>query len=298
MAAFEGSIGLGTTFGYAVSGLLREAVGYAYVFLILMILHISAFVYILFFTKEIIQNDASANEIESNRNWLKSICGRFFDVISLFTAPRNPHKFRLLIIVLAAFSIELLAYSGVSDILYSYFRLRLGWGDKEYGWFDGLGSGFNTLAVLALYPYLHHSRNISNATLTIFGTVSKMIFLLILVFVWADWLAYLATIPSAFNRFISTGMRSLSTFYVTDSEQGKLFSLIALIEGVTGIIASLIFNGLYPLTLNFFSGTMIIAVLVAFFIPLVLMIYVKRTENKLEESNSSSHISENVIENS
>uniref|UniRef100_A0A914CI02 Major facilitator superfamily (MFS) profile domain-containing protein n=1 Tax=Acrobeloides nanus TaxID=290746 RepID=A0A914CI02_9BILA len=63
MAAFEGSIGLGTTFGYAVSGLLREAVGYAYVFLILMVLHISAFVYILFFTKEIIQNDPSANEI-------------------------------------------------------------------------------------------------------------------------------------------------------------------------------------------------------------------------------------------
>uniref|UniRef100_A0AC34F8I1 MFS transporter n=1 Tax=Panagrolaimus sp. ES5 TaxID=591445 RepID=A0AC34F8I1_9BILA len=180
----------------------------------------------------------------------------------------------------------MLVYAGITDIMYSYLRYKLSWDDKPYGWFSGFGSGLNSMAVLFLYPLLLRYGS-NDVTLSIYGIITKITFLLMFAFLFSSWWAYFAIIPMSFNRFVSTGLRASSSHFVEYSEQGKLFSLIALIEGITSIIATLIFNGLYPLTLNFFSGTVFVAVAISLLLPLGLLIHVHYNMKELQPETSA-----------
>uniref|UniRef100_A0A914Q5Y6 Uncharacterized protein n=1 Tax=Panagrolaimus davidi TaxID=227884 RepID=A0A914Q5Y6_9BILA len=161
---------------------------------------------------------------------------------------------------------------GVDDILYSYLRYKLSWDDKPYGWYNGIGCALNSLTILFLYPYLHRTKNINDVMLAIYGFISRVAILLMFAFFFSNWWAYLALIPTAFTRFILTGLRASSSKFVDDNEQGKLFSLISVIEGIMSLGATLIFNGLYPLTLSFFSGTIFLVVAVLCLIPIALLL--------------------------
>lgn len=57
-----------------------------------------------------------------------------------------------------------------------------------------------------------------------------------------------------FNRFVSSGFRAFLSSLIETHEQGKMFSLVALLEGATSLLATTIYNNLYPITLNFFPG--------------------------------------------
>jgi hypothetical protein len=271
MASFEGAIGLGSTLGYALSGVLREAVGYTYVFLIMAILHIIALTYICVFAKNL---ESIASDESPSSTVCASIWRRFTDFRNLFVDTRDKMKKRFLVMTLVSLAIELVVFAGVSDILFSFLRYRLAWTDKQYGWFNGVGSALNSITVLVVYPLLHKKMKVPDTMLAIFGIVTRALYLLMIAFVQTSWMAFLATAPWAFNRFVSTGTRSMASQYVSDNEQGKVFTLIALLEGVSFTIATFIFNGLYPLTLHFFAGTLFLVVAVSMLIPFTLISYV------------------------
>ncbi|VDO44286.1 unnamed protein product [Haemonchus placei] len=217
----------------------------------------------------------------------------------VLTAPR---KFRMLLgLNLLAFGVELLIFAGLMDIQYSYLRYKLGWGDKEYGWFSGLQYGITTLTVnftsfcyllvMVVYPLLY-IRGFTDGILGCLGLLAKVISLVMLAFVANTGMAYsvigISTIytlvrqsPSdlpfsaftSLNRFVSTGFRSFISSIIETNEQGKVFSVIALLEGVTGILASTIFNNLYPKTLHFFPGLLYLASAALLLIPLGILGY-------------------------
>uniref|UniRef100_A0AC35FUI4 Proton-coupled folate transporter n=1 Tax=Panagrolaimus sp. PS1159 TaxID=55785 RepID=A0AC35FUI4_9BILA len=278
VAAFEGAIGLGSTMGYALSGIVNEYVGYSYYFLILMVLDTICYFYIVIFAKEL----ESQNGILSSQ----SIFSRFIEVFHFLISYRNNPYFKIFSFILIALSFEMLVYAGITDIMYSYLRYKLSWNDKPYGWFSGLGSGFNSMAVLFLYPLLHrHGSN--DVMLSIYGIITKIIFLFMFAFLFSNWWAYLSLIPITFNRFVSTGLRASSSHFVDYAEQGKLFSLIALIEGITSIIATLAFNGLYPLTLSFFAGTVFVVVAVSLLLPLGLLVNVHKNLKEIQPETNA-----------
>uniref|UniRef100_A0A915EPD1 Uncharacterized protein n=1 Tax=Ditylenchus dipsaci TaxID=166011 RepID=A0A915EPD1_9BILA len=165
--------------------------------------------------------------------------------------------------VMVALAIEIVAFAGLMDILFSYMRFQLKWTDKEYGWFNGAGT------VLAV-----------NAVLATLGLLTKISNLLVLAFVTTSWVAMVSVVLLIFGRFISTGLRSLASFYVKNNEQGKIFSFISFMEGVSFLVASFIFNGLYPATLKFFPGTMLLVVAAALLIPVFLLVYIERHKPK------------------
>lgn len=170
----------------------------------------------------------------------------------------------------------MVVYAGTSDVLFSYLRYKLSWSAKPYGWYNGIGNAINGVTVLFLYPLLHHRFGISNLMLSVFGIFTKIVFNTMFAFLFASWFAYLTIIPMGFGGFVITGLRASSSHLVEIDEQGKLFSLIALIEGIASIVATSIFNGLYPLTLNFFAGTVFAVVAVALLIPVGLLISAQR----------------------
>lgn len=52
---------------------------------------------------------------------------------------------------------------------------------------------------------------------------------------------------------------------------GKMFSLIALLEGATGLLATAIYNNLYPKTLSFFPGFFYLFSAVLLIVPLTIL---------------------------
>uniref|UniRef100_A0A914Q0H8 Proton-coupled folate transporter n=1 Tax=Panagrolaimus davidi TaxID=227884 RepID=A0A914Q0H8_9BILA len=274
VAAFEGAVGLGITMGYILSSIIRQYVGYSYYFLILMVLHVFALFYIIAFAEEL-----DGPENDEPLFTTSTISSHFTDVYHFIQSYRNHPCFHLLSLILISICFELLFNIGVDDILYSYLRYKLSWDDKPYGWYNGIGCALNSLTILFLYPYLHRTKNINDVMLAIYGFISRVAILLMFAFLFSNWLAYLALIPTAFTRFILTGLRASSSKFVDDNEQGKLFSLISVIEGIMSLAATLIFNGLYPLTLSFFSGTIFLVVAVLCLIPIALLL---KVHNKME----------------
>ena len=121
------------------------------------------------------------------------------------------------------------------------------------------------------------------------GIGTKIAYLLLLVLAMQSWLVYVAAVPMSVNRFVATGLRAMIGMLVLDAEQGgrrrlvvervllrssfvgRAFSLIALIESISAILATTVFNGLYPQTLKFYDGTMFVATAIAITIPLVIL---------------------------
>uniref|UniRef100_A0AC34RG86 Uncharacterized protein n=1 Tax=Panagrolaimus sp. JU765 TaxID=591449 RepID=A0AC34RG86_9BILA len=280
VAGFEAAIGFGGTLGLILSGVIHQSFGYAYSFLIMMIMKLVGYFYILYFAKELIVTTQENEEEEIRKN----IFSKLTEVFEFIISYKGRETFISLILTLIALAVEMFVYAGISDILYSYLRYKLGWNDKPYGWFNGTASGISSLLVLILYPILHTKFLIHDLNLAIFGILSKILFLIMFSFLFSQWWAYICLIPLVFNRFVSTGLRAGCSEFVDDHDQGKLFSMISMIEGITTIIASLVFNGLYPVTLNFFSGTCFLIVAISMLIPIGMISRVKRNHQNPNEN--------------
>ncbi|VDL82883.1 unnamed protein product [Nippostrongylus brasiliensis] len=204
---------------------------------------------------------------------------------SLLTSQR---RFRhILLLNLLAFGVELLIFAGLMDIQYSYLRFKLGWGDKQYGWFSGLQFGITTAAVMIVYPSMY-IRGFTDGVLGCIGLISKIISLIMLAFVANAAMAYSVIIFTALNRFVSTAFRSFISSLIEVNEQGKMFSLVALLEGITGLLASAIFNNLYPKTLSFFPGLFYVASAVALLFPVIILGVSDRKVNRASDSEPES----------
>ncbi|KAI1733323.1 major facilitator superfamily domain-containing protein [Ditylenchus destructor] len=225
VALLEGVIGLGSTIGSIFSGFIRQKIGYTWIFVIITVMHVFAIMYVVFFVKDLNATDSEQSSEEEQAYLIaapvglrQSISRRIREIGNVYCGrERDPKTQRFLNLVLIALAIELI---GLMDILFSYLRYQFKWTDKEYGWFSGTGSALGSLTVIFVYPFLHKGIGLSNAILAIIGLVSKISNLVILVLASSNWVAALSILPLAFSRFISTGLRSMASFYVKNHEQG------------------------------------------------------------------------------
>ncbi|EYB98756.1 hypothetical protein Y032_0128g1426 [Ancylostoma ceylanicum] len=246
------------------------ALGYSYTFLLMMVLQVIAFFYILLLAKD---PEIASSEADDDRRGLISRVVRestaaFADYWQLLTTER---RFSFLLgLNLFALAVELLIFAGLMDIQYSYLRYKLGWGDKQYGWFSGLQYGVTTATVLIVYPFLY-IRGFTDGLLGCLGLTAKTIALLMLAFVSNSAMAYSVIVFTSLNRFVSTSFRSFISSLIQNNEQGKMFSLIALLEGATGLLATAIYNNLYPKTLSFFPGFFYLLSAALLVLPLIIL---------------------------
>ncbi|EFP07276.1 hypothetical protein GCK72_013533 [Caenorhabditis remanei] len=269
IAGVEGAIGLGGTVGFALSGTIREACGYAVTFLIILGLQLIALLYLLILAKETefepVRPDEHTSLISTTGKQLISVIREFYRVLT------KSRPFRLILSLnLLAFGVEMLIFSGLSDIQYSYLRYKLQWGDKKYGWFSGLSYGITTATVLFLYPLLR-MKWMSDGMLATVGLFFKMISLFMFAFVQNEVMAYSIAVVVMFNRFVSTGFRAFISSLIDMQEQGKIFSVIALLEGITTLVATSIYNNLYPKTLSFFPGLLYLISAALLLVPLTIV---------------------------
>ncbi|KAK6030767.1 hypothetical protein OSTOST_03092, partial [Ostertagia ostertagi] len=238
----------------------------------MLILQTIAFFYIMICAEDSSNSDDGLQA--SGDGLLSRVLRKSFQALSeyreVLTADR---RFRLLLgLNLLAFGVELFIFAGMMDIQYSYLRFKLGWGDKQYGWFSGLQYAVTTATVMVVYPLLY-IRGLTDGILGCLGLFAKMISLIMLAFVANTGMAYSVIVFTSLNRFVSTGFRSFISSIIETGEQGRMFSVIALLEGTTGILASAFFNNVYPETLHFFPGLLYLVSAALLLIPLLILGY-------------------------
>ncbi|PAV64609.1 hypothetical protein WR25_01685 [Diploscapter pachys] len=286
IAGVEGAIGLGGTLGYVLSGTIREAFGYAYTFLFILILISIAFFYVLILAKEEvrIREDNSIGFCSSILSYIRKIICDFYFVLTKPRAFRN-----ILALNLIGLGCELFIFAGLMDIQFSYMRYKLGWGDKAYGWFSGLSYGLTTLAILILYPFLR-SKGVTDGILGCAGMVTKIASLIMLAFLKSEAMAYSIAVVTILNRFVSTGFRVFISSLLETDEQGKIFSVISLLDGVTSLCATSMYNMVYPKTLDFFPGFLFLLSAALLIFPIIVLFISDRTVHyhRLEVDSHSS----------
>lgn len=305
VAVMEGAIGFGSMFGFFLSGQLRQIIGFLWIFVLITVLHLITIAYILAFIKDCpiskanqhkqtqttneqtdygaLEREGTINENNTpNNSGLKLFRSHFKAIYDCYTTPREQWITHSLRILLIALTIELICFSGLMDIMFSYLRFKLVWTDKEYGWYNGASSGLASFLVIFLYPVLHKRFNWSDHVLAIMGLLGKIVNLVVLSFTTSTVIAMLTIFPLMFSRFIATGMRALASSFVEQQEQGKIFSLISLLEGLAFLLASLIFNGIYPLTLRYFSGTVLLITAALLLLPVGMLIHIKLIKNRAD----------------
>uniref|UniRef100_A0A0K0E9J1 MFS domain-containing protein n=1 Tax=Strongyloides stercoralis TaxID=6248 RepID=A0A0K0E9J1_STRER len=263
ISRYEATISLSGTLGSFTSGLIREKIGYTNVFVVILCIHILCIIYIIISFK--LEN----NIITSSEGELKTINEFIKNIIKPLSISGIRKKIIILLFISLAF--ELFIYGGINDIQFSYFLYKFAWGDKKFGIFNGflmLSSGIGTLI---LYPYLIRQFYISSHIMAVIGMLNKVVFLILTVFITNDSWIYIILIPNLMTRFVATGLRSLASINTPIEEQGKLFSIIELIQGVTSLVSSAVYNTVYPKTLSFFSGFMYILTATTYILPLLIM---------------------------
>uniref|UniRef100_A0A158R3R9 Proton-coupled folate transporter n=1 Tax=Syphacia muris TaxID=451379 RepID=A0A158R3R9_9BILA len=287
IAFLEGGMGLGATFGFLFSGLIRRYLDFSGTFVFILFLHIICILYVIVFTKSIRISSTlrvGASIADDNR-LIRSLKQRVMDVW-LVTTKLRPTRI-ILLLSLLALVVELFSFSGVNDIQYSFFRFKLKWTDKEYGWYSGLTYGLGTASVLFLYPWLRRICGLDDLAICAVALLMKIASLISIAFVFSNWFAF-ATVPlSVFNRCISAALRTTVSESVEVYEQGRIFSVISILDSIVSMGGSLIFNTLYPLTLPSFSYLCYIIVAVVLLVPLFISLYLLYRKRSLPGSNST-----------
>ncbi|VDP04502.1 unnamed protein product [Soboliphyme baturini] len=122
MALMEGSIGLGGMIGFLVSGPLLESAGFSAVFLVNIVIHTVVFAYVLLFVRELPPRHSSlcsAANISRHAHFFSTVVA-FFRLVETYlqqtcstvVKTRHTHVRRCIVVVLMAFSVSYLVFSG------------------------------------------------------------------------------------------------------------------------------------------------------------------------------------------
>lgn len=196
----------------------------------------------------------------------------------------------------AVFVLSFCAFTGVLDVEFLYLTKENGFSNTHYGIFMGTSGLLTFLGSTAGMFVLRKKLKLSLSVIVIIGSISSII-------TYVGWSLSKTFISfwifNCFKLFAAltpVGARSYISDCVEITEQGSIMSFVSVIESVFKLIASFVFNGIYPLSLSTWPGLvlMIAAVLCLIDMPVLLYLWYKdakldkqQTNDALSESNSS-----------
>ncbi|XP_051022366.1 thymic stromal cotransporter homolog [Acomys russatus] len=145
------------------------------------------------------------------------------------------------------------ALVGTVDIM-GLFVLKepLSWNQVQLGY--GMASGYMVVITSFLGVFVF-SRCFQDTTMIIIGMVSFGSGALLMAFVKKTYMYFIARAIMMFALIPTTTIRSAMSKLIKDSSYGKVFVTLQLCLTLTGVVTSTIYNKIYQLTLDKFSGT-------------------------------------------
>ncbi|XP_060069060.1 proton-coupled folate transporter-like [Ylistrum balloti] len=247
----EGMIFLSGTAGVLISGILVDKTSFNFVFSFICVIQFLALLYTVF----MLENLKPSQEQTDTSVWLYTRL--FFRDSWLCVSRRRPCSVLIyLTMEILVLVILMICTSGENDILLLYTKLpQFDWSQTTYGFFkagESFGRGLAVIILLPLLRYMFHTRD---TILILMGLVSKASGLILLSLASQSWQIYLVPVLNVLQGFPSAGLRSLMSGLVDTSEQGRLFGLVASAESVASLVATILFNNFYSITVELYHGS-------------------------------------------
>lgn len=244
----ESMIFVGGTIGPVLAGWVQKIGGRSSTFTLIMTCHAAVVIYIIAFVRNIPPRHPPQT------SWIRSGCSfqHLRECAGTVVKERQEKRRTYLLWLLAAATVVMICTSGEMDISYLYVKDKpIEWSFEKYTWYFSLKYGLGALTLLGILPFCS---KIPDMILALIGLTSKLGGLALLGIAWEDTSVFLSAALSMLSTWILPTLRSAMSKLVEPNEHGKLFACVALLENVCTLIASGVFNSVYPATRLIFRG--------------------------------------------
>ncbi|KAK3870690.1 hypothetical protein Pcinc_024110 [Petrolisthes cinctipes] len=292
VGVLEGMTFLGGTLGPILGGWVTEAGGRAATFTLILACHAAIIVYIIPCVPNVLpRNPPSSSWFQSGWKFQ-----HLRDGVATIFKSRQEGRRSYLLVLLAAVSIIMICTAGEIDIGYLYVHdkpLKLSL--QRYTLYLSFKFGLGAAALLFLLPLA--STHLPDTFLAGAGLVSKIAGLLLLGFAWNEGSVFGSGVLSLLSTWPVPIVRAAMSKLVEPGEQGKLFACVAVLENVCTLVASSMFNTLYPITrTSVLHGLIFVLAAVILLLPLVVLCilhkYLKRFDDYAEMDEDAKEMNE------
>ncbi|XP_059160286.1 lysosomal proton-coupled steroid conjugate and bile acid symporter SLC46A3-like [Physella acuta] len=242
---------LSGTVGIFVSGIMIEQLGYVWTFFCACLIILLAVIYSVAWLENV---GPSSSEASQGEGCCKMMFNFVIQSFHCVLQRRERKVFPALLLLIVAIDVLMLCTSGDMDINLLYLKDNLDFSPQLFGYLRGLDNFLRGLILLTFLPLVRKLTSMRELPLVMFGLVSYTIDFILVGAASTKWMVFLAAGVGMFKGIPSAGIRSTASTLVPANEQGRLFGVIAASESVISLVASLLFNQLYPATQAIYPG--------------------------------------------
>ncbi|KAG7328255.1 hypothetical protein KOW79_008199 [Hemibagrus wyckioides] len=273
MAIAESMIFVGGMVGFLLGGFLTQEFGLVAAFGAYTACHVLAILYILLWLRDPkpINSTLSILSTENDGQESGAVILKYARMSFRAVFKRRPgqDRLKLHLLILCTFINNLVAIGDNSVLLLYLMYEPREFTTAMFGVFNSAKMFLLGAGLLGLFPLLLHC--LKEMTLAKLSVVFRAASYVLLAFSTNTWMVYLVAVVGMPGGITQAVIRSLSSAIVGPDEQGAMFSFSASVEATCILIAAIIFNGLYPLTLPTFPGMPFIIMATFCIIVFILM---------------------------
>ncbi|XP_013421394.1 solute carrier family 46 member 3 [Lingula anatina] len=255
----EGILQLGAAVALVISGPLVERLGFSVTFGVSVASATLSLLYTVFWIRDpAVKTKNTGDEGEEKK---RSLCSKLFDCSHIIESVKCYFKVRkgyrrfVLWSCLVIFMVIMVTLGGSFDISLLFLRYSIpNWTLTLYGIYTGLKNALQMLGLLVILPLFKRFLALEDTSLVIIGQVSSVLGQVLLAFSNTVWMVMLVPFAGMLSGLSSAALRSIVAKMVGPDEQGKAFAFLGCAQALSILMASLIFNNLYPATLHFLPG--------------------------------------------
>ncbi|KAJ3094301.1 hypothetical protein HK100_006187 [Physocladia obscura] len=265
----DGAFALAMAIGPVLGGAVVSRFGFRPVFLLELVLACTLFFFLLFIFPDVpvaaAPSDASdatasagASAFASQKPSLKRVFAE--SVVASYRTLKSIAKFRAALCLVAIVTLQGLAMSSYGIMFFMYPAKRFGWDSLKIGQFIFRSNVQKIMWLTFLVPAILRfvkargwlSKTGAEIIMLRFGILMAVFSELWFGFASTESSFLIGTSFSAMAVFASPTIRSLLSSLVPPEFQGRLFSSIRLFDAVALMFATVVVNGIYSSTVNFF----------------------------------------------
>ncbi|XP_037079420.1 proton-coupled folate transporter-like [Pollicipes pollicipes] len=262
---------LGGFIGPFVGSLVFEQAGRTWTFCALLIINVAIVLYVVLLVREVPPPcpPPAADSLCETLTQLFSL-RHLLDAILTSVRSREGRRRRYILMLLASSFVIMLNSSGEMHATYLFVRdAPLAVEDSTYFAYFAYKYGISSAALLIGMPLSRRYFPLSDTALSGLGLTSKILGLIWLGFAVNKAMLFIAPLVMILNTFCIPPIRSMLSKLVEDNEQGRIFSMVMVIESLCSLFGSLVYNSVYPATRRHLHGLVFLLGAASLLVPVL-----------------------------
>ncbi|XP_033127734.1 proton-coupled folate transporter-like [Anneissia japonica] len=285
----ESMMFLGGTTGLFLAGSIAQRIGISAVYGCCFLLNLTAIGYVASILPESLSTKQRLSSkledaMAKRRGWMSGLGFSVWEnmkktfMVCFMERDNKKRKWLLLLQVIAM--LHMLALSGDMELTVLYTKhTPLSWSPFTIAIYMALRNITRAVVLLIAMPLLFHIKNLrtqnNDFNLTIVGLVSNMVGYIMIAMAKTTLVMMLVPLVSSLAGIAGAVLGSLKSKLVEPDEMGAMFAFTSLIETMCHLCGSILFNNLYPVTLEYMPGFSFLIMAVLIFIILCIVMYFK-----------------------